>query len=115
MTTGSDLDNLIYVYNGGGGGGGASMLRAQEIENGLLSSDPIVISGGGGGTAAILNYNKTFDFYIPGPDSLEEQLLYEYHIDAKNFYETDIFNGTTGAREYRSPGQTSYLAGAGGG
>ena len=65
MTRGSALDNLMYFYSGGGGGGGASMLRAQEIKNGLLSSDPIVISGGGGGTAAILNYNKTFGFYIP--------------------------------------------------
>ena len=119
-TRGSDLGNLVYNFSGGGGGGGASMLRARDRETGHLLFDPIVVAGGGGGTAAILNYNDTANLF----ESLSrfeldpltsEQLLYEYHIDAKDFYETDIFPGATGARGYRPPIQGSDLSGAGGG
>ena len=111
--------DVLYSFSGGGGGGGASMLRAREVETGRLLPDPIVVAGGGGGTAAVLNVNYTADLlknhslFELGSLSLEE--LYDYHIDARNFYATDLFNGLNATRGYRPLVSASDLPGAGGG
>ena len=113
--------NVLYNFSGGGGGEGASMIRARNIQTGDLLSEPIAVAGGGGGTAAILNYNNTvnllkmhsifeLDRYLL---SLEQ--LYEYHINARNFYVTDLIHGINDTRGYRPPTLSPDLPGAGGG
>ena len=119
MTRSSYFGNLLYNFSGGGGGGGASVLRAREIKSGLVLNAPIVVAGGGGGTAALLNYNDTVDLLISHShielDPLSLEQLYKYHINARDFYASEIFNGTTGARGYRPLVQGTGLSGAGGG
>ena len=92
------------------------MLRARNTETGYLFPNPIVVAGGGGGTAAILNYNYTVDLLrYHSHFELDPLSFEEYHIDARDFYVSDIFNGTTGARGYRPENQGPSLTGAGGG
>ena len=117
MTRGNG--NVLYNFSGGGGGGGASMLRARNIEMGYLFPEPIAVAGGGGGTAAILNYNDTvhllkiYSIFELDPLSLEQ--LYEYHINARNFYNTDLIYGINDTRGYRPLTLSPDPPGAGGG
>ena len=119
MTTHTDFGNVLYNFSGGGGGGGASMLRARDTQSGKLFYDPIVVAGGGGGTAAILNYNDTVNLlkslYMFELDPLSLKELYETHINARFYYNTDIIYGMNATRGYRPPTPSSDLPGAGGG
>ena len=110
---------LLYDFSGGGGGGGGSMLRARNIETGYLFSEPIAVAGGGGGTSAILYYNDTVNllknYLIFELDPLSLEQLYEYHINARFFYVTDLIYGINDTRGYRPPTRATDLPGAGGG
>ena len=109
---------IVYRFTGGGGGGGASLLRGRIAKNGSIYSDPIAVAGGGGGTSAILDYAAAVNLIrnrTNEPDISELDQSYQYHIDGRRFFSTDIINGLDGARGFKPPLDISIVPGAGGG